>query len=484
MRWSDDYLRASVLRPAVMLSALAFGASVVAAAESSSRPGVLASWPGAARVAPYSMVYYYLVDDAEQTRRRLETLRDLGVTRVHTLVYWWQADTLGGDYWKKCGYYADQIGEAYVRSLDHFVRACHDLGLRPSLRLGSFREFDGLWHPMDRSGSVERYAAWVRELAGRYRGRIDHYVIGDEENQPYAASGFDGSARHYFERMLVPLAKALRAGDPTARISACATSSSPATDWVLELIALGLPQHADGVACNLWYGLVEDLWEIEEFMARVRAVWPRAKFYANGVGYVDHRGLHDAYQAGVVAQTMFTLWDIGWDSAPYYLYAFSLTADTKQNFGLASLPDKDRPGEFSDAWRAYQAIAQTFDDRDRMRPPGFEVGLRQARAIRAADGTTIRLAPPRPVCRAFIRADGELLIYLAYRSFREPRDGRWDVILPARGWGGPERIPLLDYRRREPMRHRVEGDGLVVEDVPVGLGPTIIALRPRRALNR
>jgi len=178
---------------------------------------------------------------------------------------------------------------------------------------------------------------------------------------------------------------------------------------------------------------------------------------------------------------MFTFWDIGWDSAPYYLYAFSVTADTNQNFGIISLPDKDRPAEYSDAWKAYQTIAHTFNDRLGMKPPKFDISLRQAEVVHAADGGTLRLAPPRPLCRAYVRADGELLIYLAYRDFREPRDGRWDVVLPAGDWGCPEQIPLLDYAGRVPLKHHREGNTLVIENLPVGIQPTIVTLRRVKA---
>ncbi len=425
----------------------------------------------------YSMVYYYLVDDEALTRRYLETLRDLGATQVLTLVYWWQAETLGGDYWKK-DYQPNQIGEGWQRSLDYYVNIARELGLRPSLRLGSFREWNGLWHPAEPTGSVERYAEWVRRLAERYRGRIDHYVIGDEENKPHAASGFDGSAKAYLEKMLIPLAAAVRAGDPSARISACGSSSSPAVTWTLELIRLGLPRYADGVACNFWYAMIENRWEIEDFIRKVRELWPACRFYANGVIYADHRGLHDERQAAVVAQCMFTLWDLGWDSAPYYLYTFSRTADTNQNFGLLELPTATRPATLSDAWHAYQTIAQTFGDRRELAAPPFAVRLRQASQLHVDDGSTIRIAPPEPFLRAWVRGDRQLLIYLVYPNLREPREGHWDVLLETDVWGCPKQIPLLNYRDRLDHRYHRESGALVLENVNVSMKPTILTLTP------
>ncbi len=359
--------------------------------------------------------------------------------------------------------------------LAEFVAAWNKLGLQPELRF------------VTASQAVREMEKAIGDKVPEYTGEFTDWWANGTASGPREVA-----ASRFAKRLLAAAESSLwGAMSPTAHAKAeslykdlClfdehtwGSSMSVATPWTLELIRLGLPKYADGVACNLWYGPVEDLWEIEEFMERVRAVWPEAKFYANGVGYVDHRGLHDAYQAGVVAQTMFTLWDIGWDSAPYYLYAFSLTADTKQDFGIMNLPTRDKPGEFSDAWRAYQTIAHTFYDRAQMKPPGFAVSLRQAQVLRAADGTTIRLAPPQPVCKAYVRADGELIVYLAYRNFREPRDGRWDMILPAGPWGCPERISILDYTKRSALAHRCEGDRLVIEDLPVGLEPTIVTLR-------
>ena len=426
------------------------------------------------RESCYSMVWYYLSPDAARSRQLLQSLKDMGVTRSQALIYWWQAETLGGDYWKG-SYQQHGIGEGYMRALDNYVHISRELGMKPGFRLGSFREHKGLWHPADKTGSVENYADWVGRVAARYRGMIDHYVIGDEENKAYHTWDYDGSAAQYFERMFLPLAKAIRAADPDAGISSCGASSSPATGWTLDLVKLGLPEHADGVACNLWHTRIEDLWEVEDMMREVREAWPEARFYANGVGYADNAGgLNDMHQAGVIAQAMFTLWDIGWHDAPYYLYSFSVTADTKQNFGIAKLGETL---EFSYAWRAFQTIAQTFYDRDKLRAPGFPISLRQSQSVTTKEGTQFRIAPPAPVSRAFVRDDRQLLIYLAYRNSREPRHGYWDIVLDTGDWGLPQQIPLLDFTARDKLGWHREGGNLVVENVRVGLSPAVVTLR-------
>jgi len=432
--------------------------------------------PFDSRESSHSMVWFYLQDDAELTRRLLQTVKDMGIGKTQALVYWWKQQTMGGDYWKEMGYRAKDVGEHARRALDYYVTISHQLGMKPCLRLGTFRCFKGLYHPMDKSGSVHNYANWLRSLAARYRGKIDHYVIGDEENRSFPEWGWSGTPSNYM-KVFIPLAEAIKQGDPSARVSPTSVSSAPATDWILELIDLGLPKYADGVAAHFHYKVIEDLTPIIEMMRKVREVWPEARFYANGCGYVENRGIHDDYQAGVVAQCMFTLWDIGWDSAPYYFYGFSKTADTHQNYGLMRLPTKTEPGIVSDAWKAYQTIAQTFYDRKELKPPDFEISLRQATVLSLADGTTIRLAPPDPVFKTYIRADKQLLIYLAYRKFREPREGRWDILLRTSEWGCPQRIPLLDYTSRKDLRYHREGQYLVVEDVQVGLQPMIITLR-------
>lgn len=431
---------------------------------------LLAAQATAAEPPPYSMVYYAMSPDEAETRRYLQSLRDLGCTRVHTLVYWWQAETLGGDYWRK-EYPPERIGDGYYAALDHFVRISRELGMAPSLRLGSNREFPGLWHPADPSGRIEPYAEWVEKLARRYAGRVDHYVIGDEENK-------DLSAEKYLNEFLIPLSAAIRRGDPSAKISPCATSSSPAITWTMELIAAGLPKHADGVACNFWYTQIDDRHELLDLMKRVRAVWPEAKFYSSGMVYAEHRGLEDRRQAAVVAQCMFNLWDIGWDSAPYYLYAFSITADTKENYGLAQLPTAEAPLVASAGWKAYQTIARTFTDRQAFEEPTFAVTTRPADAAAVEGGGTIRLAPSGVLVRPFLRrADGALLVYLAVPNVRHTTHGTVDVSIADAAWSAAQQIPLLDHAGRIDLQLDRSPEGVVVRGVPVGTEPTILLLR-------
>jgi hypothetical protein len=222
--------------------------------------------------------------------------------------------------------------------------------------------------------------------------------------------------------------------------------------------------------------MIENRWEIEDFVRRVRELWPQARFYGNGMVYADHRGLNDQRQAAIVAHCMFTLWDLGWDSAPLYLYAFSRTADTNQNFGLLELPTSTRPATLSDAWRTYQTIAQTFSDRRELESPSFAIRLRQATQVQVDDGSTIRIAPPGPFLRAWVRGGRQLLIYLVYPNPREPLDGRWDVLLETDAWGCPKEIPLLSYRDRLDRRYHRESGVLVLENVQVSMKPTILTL--------
>ena len=414
------------------------------------------------------MVYYYLSDDPAQTRRVLQSLKDLGITRAHALVYWWQAETLGGDYWKK-DYPPNLMEKGYYRALDNFVSISHELGISPSFRLGSNREWSGLWHPADPSGSVDTYARWVPTLAERYQGKIDHYVIGDEENQRF-------SAKDYYQQMFLPLAKAVRKGDPTARISSCATSSSPAKEWNLELIAQGLPQYADGIACNFWHVQLDDLNELTDLMSRVRAVWPAARFYGNGMVYAQNTSPGDLQQAAIVAQCMFNLWEVGWDSAPYYLYNYSVTSDTKQNYGIANLPDASRPLEPSVAWRSFQTIAHVFDDREKVRSSSVLATARPATSVGVEDGSEIHLAPPAPKLRVFEKGD-ELIIYAAYPGLRSPRQGMLNITLSSTKWQDPQVISMSDYAHRDALAgHRNKAE-YVIENVRISLLPSVIVLK-------
>ena len=428
-----------------------------------------------AQDAPYSVVYYSLTSDPVSTRRMLEAVKQMGATRALTLVYWWRADTLDDDTYWRDDYQPDDMGEGYLRSLDLFVSTCHELGIRPSLRLGSFREFDGYWHPADKTRSIDNYAAWVEQLARRYSGKIDHYIIGDEENKAHAQMNWDGTAATYYHRMFLPLARAIRKGDPHAAISTCGVSSAPATQWLLELIQLGLPQHGDGVAMNLWHEMLDDPWQVEQAMKRIRAAWPSVKFYASGVGYAINRGLDDEHQAGTVARTLFNLWDLGWDSAPYYLFAFSITADTKQNYGLVGI-GQDGAIHFSAAARAYKTIARVFNDRASLKSPDFKITLQQAQEVPVEGMLPLHLAPPDPVCKAFVRDGQELLLYLDYRGWKPPVHGIWNITLESPRWIRPQRVELTAPDVQHDIPHQRDEQRIVLKQVRIGPRPVILRL--------
>ena len=428
------------------------------------------------RVTPYSVVIFGLPDNVKALRQLLKSVRDLGATKVQVLVYWWKYDTMGGDYWKEMGYAPSHIGEDAWKMLDAYVEWSHKFGLRPAMRMGTRRVFKGLYHPEDKSGSPEKYGEWLEQLARRYRGKIDHYNMGDEENKSFPEWGWVGTPENYIKEF-IPLAEAIKRGDPDAMVGPTSVSSAPATDWSLKLVDLGLPKYADGMAAHFSYQRIESLLEITDYMERVRKKWPEARFFANGMGYADHRHLEDMQQAGIVAQSMFTMWDIGWDSAPYYCYLFSQTADTNQNFGLMRLKGEKQQAEYSAAWKAYQTIAHTFYDRHLMESPSFDITLRQGQQLKGEGGVSIQLAPPNPVLRSFIRADGQLLIYLAYRQFRVPQTGIWDITVDSADWGKPQQIPLSDYQERVDLPHHRESSKLVIEGVKAGLQPAVLTLR-------
>ena len=428
------------------------------------------------RDAPYSVVIFTPPPDERQCRELLTSIRAMGATYSFASIHWWQMETLGGKYEATMGYRPGSFGAPMRAAFDNYIRISEELGLGAAVRVGTFRSTKGLFHPMDKTGDVQPYADWLRRFARRYRGKIDHYVVGDELNKSFPAWNWRGTPEECL-RMFIPISRAIRDGDPGTKVSPASTSSSPATDWIMDLIKLGLPRHADGIACHFNHHRIEDLVEIKDLMRRVRAAWPKAQFYGNGFGYVDHSGLHDSRQAGIVAQCAFTLWDIGWDSFPYYTYRFSRTADTRQNFGLMQPSTGGQPARYSDAWKAYATIAHTFYNRSELISPAFNIQLRQAETLTEVDGVRFTIAPPKPVMRAFIRNDKELLIYLAYRKFREPVAGNWNVELDTGEWDRPELISLLDHRVRRRMTTERAHGKLTVKDVPAGLHPTILSFR-------
>ena len=428
------------------------------------------------RVAPYSAVIFTPPPDEPQCRELLKSIKAMGATHSFASVHWWQMETMEGNYEADMGYRPGTFGAPMRKAFENYIRISQELGMKCAIRVGTFRSTNGLFHPMDKTGDVEPYANWLREFARKYQGKIEHYVVGDELNKSFPKWNWRGTAEECM-RLFVPIARAIHGGDPQAKVSPASTSSSPATDWIMQLIELGLPQHADGIACHFNHHRIEDLAEIKDLMRQVRAVWPEAKFYGNGFGYADNTGLHDQRQAGIVAQSAFTLWDIGWDSFPYYTYRFSRTADTRQNFGLMQPAIGGKPAQYSDAWKAYATIAHTFYNRSELTTPTFNIQLRQSEMLAKIDGVRFTIAPPNPILRTFIRNNNELLVYLAYRKFREPLEGIWDLELTTDQWESAEMISLLDHRVRKPVPSiRVDGK-LILKRIPVGLQPAILSIR-------
>ena len=461
---------------AVLVGSIIFSAISVRADTGMWRPSGPASKNGRQHSAPYSVVIFRPPASSNQCRRLLQSVKEMGVTRTLASVYWWQMDTMGGDYWKKMGYAPGELGEQTRRGFKNYINISLEMGMIPSVRVGMFRSSWGLYHPMDPTRSEENYGQWLRGFATEYRGKIEHYIIGDEMNKTFSKWNWHGTPEEYL-KAFIPLAGAIHTGDPGAEVSPASASSSPASDWIIKLVKLGLPDYADGIACHFPYRVIENLVEIKDMMKKVRGLWPEVKFYSSGFGYVDNTDIHDIRQACIVAQCAFTLWDIGWDSFPYYTYKFSNTADTHQNFGLMRPAVEDKPAVYSYAWKYYQTIARTFYDRDELKVPDFTVSLKQADIAGRINGVDFKLVPPDPVFRIFNRNDQQLIIYMAYRRFREPVEGKWDIILNSTTWTAPEQVTMQDYTVRVPCKFLVENGKLIIENVTAGLNPVIIVLK-------
>jgi hypothetical protein len=420
------------------------------------------------------MVYYYMNSDPDVTRNLLTSLRDLGCTQPLALIYWWQHETRGNDqYLREMGYNPNIAGDAFLTKLDNFINIAHELGMRPSLRLGEMHKGQQ-WHPGDADADIHDYADWIHRIATRYRGKVDHYVLIDEMNK--GNRGVGGRADRYVNEVVIPISEAIRSADPDAGIGSTSVSSAPATPWQLEMIEHGLPRYADGVTCNIDSRHTELRSEFVDFMRQIKAVWPQAKFYSNGVGYVEQFPAgQEAIRAATLAQTMFTLWDIGYDHAPYYLYRYSMTKDTAQDFGLVAIEPDGTVSNVAPAWYAFQTIAQTFYNRDQMAEPSFNIELIQTQKL----GDKYIIAPPDVETHAYIRDGGQLLLYLTYHVVPHQRDGRFNVVLHTDDWGGPQQIPLLDYQGRVDLPHRYDDGRIILENVHISEAPTIITFRKR-----
>ena len=364
----------------------------------------------------------------------------------------------------------------YVQALRDYVRLSQKYGLKIGVRLDAIDE-TVLWsvHPANPENRRTEYLAWAKQVAGILKGQTVYYLLGDELT--LHPSGTTLPARGWTPLQYLDYFKqvsaAIKAVDPAAKVSMFGASSG---EWfnVLSLLENGYAGVGDGVAVNHY-----DYTAIPRFIADRDRLAPGKLFLTSGVGYVSLGTVQprypqgDAYgpqpteeaHAAAIARTMFSWWDVGADTAPYYLSLRNWVMDGKTYprwFGFFGFEDfvvehdqltvKRHAG-----WYAYQTIAHVFYNRGEFKPPAFEVAVDQKL-------TQMRMYEHQ-------LSSGSELVMMLWND--TPVKAR--VRIRSTRYRCPVRVSLSDFHRWSDVDQEIDTNGTTLK-LKVGPEPVIIRL--------
>ena len=286
-----------------------------------------------------------------------------------------------------------EIAPTYRQALKDFVRLSHQHGLKVGVRLDALGAYEA-WpmNPDNPENQIDEYLVYVRDIATMMKGNAAYYVLGDELTLHPAEPDMDPKLwtpdkyLAYFKRV----SAAIKQVDPDVKVSMFAASSG---EWfnILYLLKNGYAEYGDAVAINHY-----NYQSFVQFFKEARELAPGLAFLSNGVGYQstataeprfpegDPYSRHgtEQSQARAIAKTLFTCWDLGLDTAPYYitLRNWVIRGRTYPRwFGFFGVEDyvidaqdkltvKRYPG-----WHAIATVAHTFYNKDQLAAPPFAV---------------------------------------------------------------------------------------------------------------
>jgi hypothetical protein len=440
----------------------------------------LAPPPLPQRRNPYSTPMYYPMWGSGSPDGRLhpewqdalaKDWAELGLTRLHFYAYPLADNGTNRDY---------TLSPTARTGISNFMRICAKYGLKIGLRVDLPCETDNskghpvprYWiaHPDNPQNELVPYFGWLSELVQLMKGRLEYLILGDElewkTDDPQAWSA--ESYMKFFSRA----SEVIHQADPSVKVSMYA--ASPAR-WreVVGLLKAGYTKYGDAVAINHY-----DYQAIPRYKQDLKQYSPDKKllFLSNGVGYIacdtternppkdGYKRYNDADQAAMIARTMYTWWDADTDVAPYYICMRTIVYHGKRAphwygfFGFMDLiiDQQDRATiKHYPGWHAFQTIAQVFHDRDSFQAPDL----------------AIESAPQAEYLKAHERPGKELLIICWGKE-------KTTLRIPGRKYAFPVQIDLLDYQKWRDVPATNDNNGLLLPDVPLSLGPTIIRLIP------
>jgi len=282
---------------------------------------------------------------------------------------------------------------SYLKSVKDFVNLSFKYGIKVGVRLdalGGTKAWE--MQPDNPKNQVEEYLTWTKTIAKILKGKTAYYVLGDEMTLHKDKPGL-GKKQWTPEKYLDYFKKvsgAIKEVDPDAKVSMFGASSG---EWfnVLYLLEIGYAQYGDAVAINYY-----NYSDVPKFFDDAANLAPELLFLSNGVGYCSAATAQPRYpewdpygkspteeaHGKRVAKNMFAWWDLGADTAPYYItlrnwefqgkvyprwYGFfgfqDFVVDENDNMTIRRYP----------AWYAFQAVAHTFYNRDQFKKPRFDV---------------------------------------------------------------------------------------------------------------
>jgi hypothetical protein len=368
----------------------------------------------------------------------------------------------------------------YAQAISDFSRLSNKYGMRVGVRLDAPDE-TVLWsmHPANPHNRRKEYVEWVRQVASLLKGRTEYYVLGDELTlyAPSKTKPVNAWTVAIYADYFKEIRAAIKTADPDAIVSMFASSSGQWSN-VVDLLQHGYASFGDAVAINNY-----DYTAASKFFADRDRLAPNLKFLTNGVGYVSigtiknrypegdayHHAASEEEQGAGIAKAMFAWWDLGADTAPYYVSLRNWVRDdvTYPNwYGFFGFEDyvidhdqltvKKYPG-----WHALQTITHIFYNRDKLHPLGGEVTC----------------SKPVSMFRAFERpiSVGSELIVMIWND--TPADVTLDVI--DKEFSYPTQVDLFDYHHWTDLPM---GTGKDHAKLKVHAGPTPVILRMIRLI--
>jgi hypothetical protein len=362
-----------------------------------------------------------------------------------------------------------------VEGIENFMNLSHKHGLCVGLRLDALDWWS--MHPANPDNRIDEYLVWVKQVATLLKGKTLYYVLGDELSigvDPLIKPGQEWSVQQYmtyFRRV----AGAIKEVDPEVKVSMFAISYGHYA-LVPQFLQAGYAEVGDAITVNS-----NDMEGTRALFEEVRKTKPDMMFLSNGVGYQACALAQPQYPVGTpytqipteeehgsaIAKMMFSWWDLGASTAPYYVSLRNWVIEGKQYpywYGFFGFEDyvvendkmsvKRYPG-----WNALHTVSHTFYNRDDFKEPSFE----------------IKLSSPASMFRAYehpIEGGSELVMMLWNDA---PSDQETEIAIKSRDYRFPVRVDLFDLNKWSDVPWTTTGDGAVIR-LKIGVEPVIIRL--------